>query len=337
MGIFHFLNAKQGDCSIIQHPSGNVTVVDVCNARLGDEMDREVRLRKSMAEAFGAPGNFGQKDFPVNPITYMRAHGITDVFRFIVTHPDMDHLDGLADLFSAYPPTNLWDTANQCEKDFEEGSPYREEDWLLYKRLRDSNPQASPKRLTLYSGQRGQYYNEGETPGSGGDGLHVLAPTTTLIADAITCDDYNDASYAILYKSNAGRILLAGDSHDNTWEHILAHHRRDVENVEVLVAPHHGRKSGRSYEFLDVVRPQLTLFGNANSAHLAYGAWHYRGLPVITNNQADCVVIDTDGPQMQVYATHLPYARSVNQRTYFSERHRAFYLGALASPARQAA
>lgn len=32
MGILHFLNVLDGDCSIIQHPSGHTTVVDVCNA-----------------------------------------------------------------------------------------------------------------------------------------------------------------------------------------------------------------------------------------------------------------------------------------------------------------
>ena len=30
---FHFLNVKNGDCSIIEHGSGHVSVIDVCNAR----------------------------------------------------------------------------------------------------------------------------------------------------------------------------------------------------------------------------------------------------------------------------------------------------------------
>jgi hypothetical protein len=45
-----------------------------------------------------------------------------------------------------------------------------------------------------------------------------------------------------------------------------------VTNVDLLIEPHHGRKSGRSYDFLDTLKPKVTIFGNANSEHLAYGA-----------------------------------------------------------------
>ena len=44
-------------------------------------------------------------------------------------------------------------------------------------------------------------------------------------------------------------IVFGGDSHDATWDHILEHHRADVTDIDLLIAPHHGRKSGRSYEF----------------------------------------------------------------------------------------
>lgn len=38
---------------------------------------------------------FNQKKYPVNPISYMKERGMTEVFRFIATHPDMNHLDGI--------------------------------------------------------------------------------------------------------------------------------------------------------------------------------------------------------------------------------------------------
>ena len=58
----------------------------------------------------------------------------------------------------------------------------------------------------------------------------------------------------------------------------------DLRDIDLLIAPHHGRSSGRSYEVLDVLRPALTFFGNARSEHLAYSAWNYRKLPFVTNN-----------------------------------------------------
>jgi beta-lactamase superfamily II metal-dependent hydrolase len=324
LGVFHFLNVKNGDCSIIQHPSERVTMVDVYNAEKEEE-DR-TPFEKALREVFGSAGNFNQKEDAINPISYLRQFSITDLHRFILTHPDMDHMGGIKDLFEVFPPTNFWDTANTCEKDFEEGGPYDESDWKFYRSLRDRNPQSDPKRLVLYSGARAKYYNQDESGTSGGDGLYVLAPTRALIDDANDSGDYNDASYVILYRSEGGRILLAGDSHDKTWEHILENHEDDVRDVDLLIAPHHGRKSGRSYDFLNVVNPTLTFFGNASSDYLAYDAWSYRNLAVITNNQADCMVVDTNFKPMKLYITNKTFAAAINPSTWYSSLYKAYYV-----------
>ena len=71
MATIHFLNVKQGDCSVISHNSDRVTVIDVCNAKPPD-----VQAEKSIAEMAqlerGISGNFQQKKHPVNPISYLR-------------------------------------------------------------------------------------------------------------------------------------------------------------------------------------------------------------------------------------------------------------------------
>src|SRR5712692_3218454 len=111
MPTIHYLNLLAGDCSVITHHSRHVTVIDVCNAK-----DESPLLEKVMAlraaEERGVMGNFNQKKYPVNPISYIKSHGITSVFRFIATHPDMDHLDGLKLFFQTFNPTNFWDTDN---------------------------------------------------------------------------------------------------------------------------------------------------------------------------------------------------------------------------------
>jgi beta-lactamase superfamily II metal-dependent hydrolase len=329
MPTLHYLNVKQGDCSIIQHVSGHVTVIDVCNAKSESLQEAVVTMRLLKAAERGVLGNFNQKKHPVNPILYMRERSIGSVFRFILTNCDMDHMDGVKDFWDEFSPTNFWDTDNNCEKDFEEGSPYREEDWLFYKSLRDKDPQYDPKRLTLLSGARGQYYNRGEDGTGGGDGLHILAPTQKLIDEANECGDYNDCSYVILYRTHEYRIIFGGDSHDRTWEHVLATHGDDIGNINLLIAPHHGRDSERSYEFLDVLRPKLTFFGNANSEHLAYSAWNSRKLPFITNNQAGCMIVDIDSDGMRLYVTHKPFAEKLNPATTYSDRLKAYYCGTI--------
>lgn len=156
-----------------------------------------------------------------------------------------------------------------------------------------------------------------------------LAPTPELVAAANECHDYNDCSYVVLYSTSDRKILFAGDSHDKTWGYILSQHRTDVENVDLLITPHHGRDSDGSFDFLDVLKPKLTLFGNASSQHLAYGEGSWRKLPIITNNQAGCIVIDAGGSSMTVWVTHEPFARASNPYTFKSDTLQAWYYGSI--------
>ncbi len=183
MPTIHFLNVKQGDCSVITHYSGHVTVIDVCNAKPTSRLTEAISARAAWTER-GLTGNFNQKNYPVNPTSYLQSHGFTSVFRFIATHPDMDHLNGIQLFFETFGPMNFWDTDNNEEKEFEESSPYGEEDWNFYKELRDGKPESNPKRLSLFSGAKGQYYNRGADGKSGGDGLHILAPTPELVSQS---------------------------------------------------------------------------------------------------------------------------------------------------------
>lgn len=334
MSIVHFLNVRDGDCSVIQHNSDHVSVIDVCNAFKVEEEPLRLSMLESYATKAAVSGNFSRKEYPDNPIAYLQDRGIRSVFRFIATHPDMDHLDGLKAFFEEFSPANFWDTDNQkAIKEFDT-SRFDYDDWEFYEHLRDTKPTANPKRLVLYSGARGMYYNQAEDGATGGDGLHILAPTHELIDAAHDSDDYNDACYVLLYRSGGFRILFGGDAHDETWNHVLANHLSAVSNVDVLIAPHHGRDSDRDYTFLDVTNPTLTLFGNARSKDLAYSAWNNRKLQFITNNQAGTIMMNVEDSVLTVYAAYEPFAKKFCENagwcTYYDANIRGYYLGQLA-------
>lgn len=330
MAVIHFLNVKQGDCSCIQYNSGRVSVIDVFNA--SKPLTTESLRDTIEFSAKSVRGNFNQKEHPVNPIEYLQQHKIQQVFRFILTHPDMDHMGGIKDFFETFYPTNLWDTDNTKEMGSFTGSPYSEEDWQFYKDMR-SGAYDKTKRLTLFAGAKGQFYNTNENGNSGGDGLYILAPTPDLVEEANRIGDFNDCSYVILYRSGSRRIIFGGDSHDKTWDYILSNYESHVKDVDLLIAPHHGRDSGRSFDFLDTVRPKITFFGNANSVHLAYSAWNNRKLPFITNNQGNCLLADINSDTMSIYATYENFARKFtekcNYQTYYENKLQAWFLGQL--------
>ena len=326
---FHFLNVKDGDCSIIEHGSGHKSVIDVCNARKAENRKRISLAEymyleesaKQLFEATGALKNYGQKKNPENPIEYLQKFNVDSIFRFALTHPDMDHMDGIEDLFEAFDPANFYDSDNnkEMEDDWSQ-SPYREEDWLFYKNLMDNKPDTQPKRIVLFSGDNGIHRRKDWDGNPPGDAFYTLAPTPELVEQANeNKEDYHAASYVFMYWSAAGRIILSGDSHNDTWDHILSKHEKLVKDVELLIAPHHGRKSRRSYEFLDVVNPMMTFFGNALAKHLAYQAWRNRKLEFLTNNQAGSMIVDCRKPHLSIYVTNEQFARDKNPETYYSD------------------
>ena len=148
METIRFLNVKEGDCSIIQHPSGRVSVIDVCNAKPPDSVSAAIEeLAKMMVDK--APGNFNQKAHPVNPIAYLNDHSIKSIFRYIQTHPDMDHMDGIKCFFETFSPINFWDTDNKKELAASDwgGSPYNAETGSSTRICETVNPRATQSGL----------------------------------------------------------------------------------------------------------------------------------------------------------------------------------------------
>ena len=298
----HLLNVAPGDCTIIRHAKGNVSMIDVCDGNL-------THLQKAMkveAATVRPRGNFGMCGRPTNPITYATDLGISSIFRFILTHPDMDHLDGfnsLADEFSIY---NFWDTGARRDRPSFAAGPYLEEDWDRYEKVLSGKDGTSV--AIRRAGARFAHANKGEDGGSGGDGLYILAPDIELLNDADMNDDINDGSYVILYRSAGGRVLLPGDAHDNSWNYVMQNYPSDVANCSFLLAPHHGRDSNRSYDFLDIVRPHLTLIGCSPSEHIDYGQWSRRELEYVTSNQTGNVVLEPVDGKLLVFIENASYA-----------------------------
>ncbi|WP_118975759.1 ComEC/Rec2 family competence protein [Taibaiella koreensis] len=314
MATIHFLNVLEGDCNIIQHDSGRISMIDVSNAYNEDDTQEELIVKNSNARqemlnrTNVPPGktDYGQKKIPDNPIDYLKKLGISNIFRFIITHPDMDHIDGIRDLYSEFNIANTWDTDNNKEiESFKFPYKFNRADWSFYETLR-AGKYSQTKRLTYFDTDDSLYWNQ--------DDIKILAPSKELLQLANSNEgNIHDLSYVLLFtppKKNGGKwkIIFAGDSHDNTWDHILNTYKEEITNVDVLFAPHHGRDSDRDYEFFKVLNPQVTLFGNASSKHLAYGNYNSSRNTRITNNQAGYVILNTNLDRLLVCVKNQTFA-----------------------------
>lgn len=252
MTKIHYLNVKQGDCILLEHPSNRLTMFDICAGNLGITANivSEILFKASITPA---RGNFQMCKHPTNPLDYVAEKiGKKDIWRFILSHPDMDHLDGFNALLDQFHVQHFWHSGAKKDKpDFSGGSGYKEEDWDRYQMVID-NEEEGTKLVDAQAGDKFKYANR-DDEGGVGDNLHILAPDSDLIAEANRTQEFNDASYVVLFESEIGKVLLTGDAHDKTWEYIEENYKEEASDVTLLIAPHHGRKSGRSYKFLDFV------------------------------------------------------------------------------------
>ena len=206
----HFLNVGKGSCTIIDFPaspSNRLSIIDI-----------------------DTPSDSSLQ----NPIAYLDQHFPgRDIFRFILTHPDMDHMTGFKSLAVTTSVVNFWDTNHNksfTEKDWE-NSPYDKTDWETYLALREKGN--SPKCLKLYRGALNDFWQQ--------DGIEILSPTTELVKSANESKkDYHDLSYVLMVEHQGVKVLFGGEASSKAWGDILDKLGEEALKADIFVAPHHG-------------------------------------------------------------------------------------------------
>ena len=320
MARIHFLNVEEGDCTIIQHQDGKISMIDVCSADASEER-LFTKALESESLTGGIKGNFHQKDHPTNPVDYLRDLRVTSIFRYIQTHPDMDHMDGLDAIASSFDIVNFWDTKNTKQTEFDakgRQGKYKKADWDRYQTMRKSK--LSPTALYFYDGNVNVYYAADDNGPKQDDYIQILSPTPELVTQANGDGKWNDCSYVILYHICGRKVLFMGDADMRTINHLLENHKDDITDIDVLIAPHHGRDSDKDFSFLDTMKPKLTLFGNVPNKDAAHAEWNNRGLLHITNNQAGNILLDISSLGIIVAVSNQTFA---NRMTQASVKHDA--------------
>lgn len=262
----HFLNVGHGDCTIIEHASGRLTMIDVNNSKTLPE-DDEVALAEaqglSLAQfrvgtAYLRSWEEYYQSLLVDPRDYWRTNFEGRMlFRYIQTHPDMDHMSGLASLFwgEKIPLGNFWDYdhAKTCSEVSFDKKRYAWNDWLAYQLLRegqhgDGTTHTVIKRLRE---DTGDFWTE--------DGLTILGPTLDLIDYCDRIEHWNNASYVLRLDYGGRRVILPGDAEKPAWDSIQA----DLDDADlacdILKAAHHGRESGYSETAVDAMKPDFVI------------------------------------------------------------------------------
>lgn len=112
MAEIHVLNVGEGDSTIFRSNSDRITMFDICGGNTEKKETIEEILSKALLKA-----NFQMCKHSTNPINFLtETMGVSSIFRFILSHPDMDHLDGFDNLIKNISVINFWDSGVKKDK-----------------------------------------------------------------------------------------------------------------------------------------------------------------------------------------------------------------------------
>src|SRR5258708_1016027 len=173
-----------------------------------------------------------------DPIEFMKkVYPGRRLWRFVLTHPDLDHMRGIKRLHENVGFDNFWDTKHTKPTPSYRGDADRE-DWEFYQSLRSGAMQV----LNYARGDSLFAFGKEQDGRPGGDNIEILSPTPEIIGACNTAGKSNDLSI-VLRLHHAGRtILLPGDAEELAWDSMRDFYGSRLKS-DFLKASHHGRDS----------------------------------------------------------------------------------------------
>jgi beta-lactamase superfamily II metal-dependent hydrolase len=273
MSIIKSFSVGNGDMFYIDHNSDNFSIIDCYFSKFSDE-DKETIANEITGKA--------------------NSKGIS---RFISTHPDDDHIGGLKYLNEKMNILNFYCVKNEATKDEET------DDFKKYCELRDSD-----KAFYIEKGCSRKWMNRSDDE-RGSSGISILWPITdnehfkNALEESKKGQSPNNISPIIRYSlENGVKVLWMGDLENKFMEAIKDD--LDLEETDIIFAPHHGRNSGKiPSDLLKKLNPKIIIVGEADSEDLNY----YAGYNTITQNSAGDIIFECLDSKVNIYVSSENY------------------------------
>lgn len=275
MSTVKFFNVSNGDMSYINHNTDNFSII---NCNLPEDKQYRTKILNEIKDIRNKKG----------------------IFRFISTHPDEDHFHGLESINKICPIENFYCVKNNVTK------PDITPSFKEYCNLRDDKNTA----FYIYKGCSRKWMNQKDKE-RGAAGIDILWPDTSnedfKLALKQANDRPNNISPIIQYSIRDNvKFLWMGDLETDFMNKIKS--AVDWPKIDVLLAPHHGRKSGHiPSEILEKLNPKLIILGHAESKDMYY----YTGWNTILKKHSGDITIECSNHFMNIWVEEPEYKSEI--------------------------
>ena len=207
----NFINVGAGDCILIEAPNKINILID--------------------------GGGTPQSDFDVGSkivIPYLRRKGINKINLLVLTHPHLDHLEGLLPVIKEFKVDMVLDSGLICDS-----SEYKEFISLIQK-----------KGIPYHQAKAGDNFVFNNN-------LEIFLLNPLYDSDFYDESDFNNASIVVkLFYKNAD-FLFTGDIEEAAEKKLLIW--QNILQSDILKVGHHGSATSTNLEFLDKVDPSIAV------------------------------------------------------------------------------
>ncbi|MBA7492688.1 ComE operon protein 3 [subsurface metagenome] len=250
----NFINVGEGDCILIEAPNKINILID--------------------------GGGTPQSNFDVGNkivIPYLRRKGINKINLLVLTHPHLDHLEGLLPVIREFRVDMVLDSGLICDS-----SEYKEFISIIHK-----------KGIPYHQAKAGDNFIFSNN-------LEIFLLNPLYDSDFYDESDFNNASIVVkLFYKNAD-FLFTGDIEEATEKKLLVW--QNILQSDILKVGHHGSETSTNLEFLDKVNPSIAVI-TVGKNHFGHPSQKIierlkdRNIQIYRTDENGTIIIRTNGQE----------------------------------------
>jgi competence protein ComEC len=248
----NFINVGEGDCILIEAPGKTNILIDGGGTPLSDF-------------------DVGSKIV----VPYLRRKGINEIDLLILTHPHIDHLEGVLPVLEELKVDAVLDSGLNCVS-----SEYEEFISLITK-----------KGIPYHKAKAGDNFIFNNS-------LEIFLLNPLYDSDSYDESDFNNASIVVKLFYKDADFLFTGDIEESAEKKLLVW--QNILQSDILKVGHHGSSTSTTLEFLDKVNPSIAVItvGKNNFGHPSQKVIERledRNIKIYRTDKDGTIIIRTNG------------------------------------------